>query len=519
MRPARAERGEEIRQASRETQVDVTRTPSDWEEPSPSGLELTIPQTTDGTLATRFAVAVPMILIPALIAGMFVIDTKEVQGGLGLVLMLVLLLIHVPVGAAMGIAGILGLLAIGGFSVATRSLIQLPFTAVRGWSLSVIPMFILMGLLLWRAGATGRVYDAARVWLGWLPGGLAMTTNAAGAGLAAVSGSTIGITYAIGRIAIPEMLRSGYDRRLAAGSVLMAGTGGQLIPPSILSVVYAGVVEVPVGRQLLAGMLPGVVLVSSYGLLILVLSIVRPKFAPRPETQRETWATRARVAVRAWPVPTLTVIVLGGLYSGVFTATEAGAIGALFALVVAVFFLPRKDLGENVRLALVETVAAVGAIFFLLVGAAFLNRLVALSGLGAVAAESIDGFGLSALQFMFVMVLVYLALGLFMEPVAMILITLPILLPSLQSLDIDLVWFGAFVVLLGELAILTPPVGILAFVVYKICQEREVNLGQRITIGDVFTAAAWFLPISVVTLLAIILFPEVVLWLPDTAGR
>jgi C4-dicarboxylate transporter, DctM subunit len=445
----------------------------------------------------------------------------EAQATAAILMLFIMLAMRLPVGIAMAVPGALGIWAVRGWPAAATSLTDLPYVSVTGFTLSVLPMFIFMGLMLWRSGATGHVYEAAKLWIGWVPGGLAITTNFAGAGLAAASGSTIGITYALGRIGIPEMLKAGYDRRLSVAAVLMAGTGGQLIPPSILLVVYAGVAEQSIGAQLLAGFFPGVLLALAYGVMIIGLVIIFPKLAPRPDRGPDsdlptvTWSMRWASLLRVWPIPLIIGIVVGGIYGGVFTATEAGAFGALGSLIVGLFYLDFSGFRRAAWLALKGTVASIGAIMFLLMGAAFLNRMIIVSGAARWFAEFIEGFGFGRLGFLLALIVLFLVLGMFMDPIGMMLVTVPLLLPAVQLLEINLVWFGVFVVLLAELSILTPPVGILAYVLHGIVQDPEVTGGVKISIGDVFTGALWFIPISILVLIMLIIWPEIALWLPE----
>ena len=440
---------------------------------------------------------------------------REAKGAGVLGLMLVLLVLGLPVGIALGITGTIGIFGIAGWSAALGALRNIPFSASASWSLSVIPMFVLMGLLLWRAGITQDLFRSVRGLTHPIPGGLAVTTNLAGAGLASVSGSTLGITYALARISIPEMLKSGYDIRLATGSVLMAGTGGQLIPPSILLVVYAGIAGVPVGPQLLAGFVPGLLLASIYTGLILTIATAFPSLAPRSSIARESVLKRLVGLLGIWPAILLVIVVIGGLYSGVFTATEAGAAGALVALILASWRMCGSNLATRAKAigsTLAETARIVGSIFLLIIGAAFLNRAFILSGLPVWIASYIEELGLSRAALIVVLMVAYLVIGMFMEPLSMMLLTVPILMPTLAAADISLIWFGVFVVLLGEIAILTPPMGILSFVVHSICQDPQVNLGQRISLWSVFQGALWFIPASLLLVAILLLFPQIAEW-------
>ncbi|WP_404825478.1 TRAP transporter large permease [Corynebacterium maris] len=432
-------------------------------------------------------------------------------------MLLTLMGLRVPIAVAMGVSGLYGIWRIGGVSVMERSLIDLPASSAASWSLSVIPMFIFMGLLLWRSGATSRIFDASRAWLNWLPGGTAVTTNMAGAGLAAASGSTIGITYAISRIGIPEMLKAGYDKRLALGSVIMAGLPGQLIPPSLLLVVYAGIANLPVGPQLLAGIVPGLLLVLVVNATIVVLALLFPSIAGEKITG-VTWSDRWVSLGRVWPMPLLITVILGGLYGGVFTATEAAAVGSVGALIITAAYVRGREFWSALGSAVSGTVMATGSVFFLLIGASFVTRMLALSEVPFMFTEWVQGMGLTALQFVVASIVILIVLGMFMDPISLMLLSLPVLLPTLTALGVDLLWFGVLVVICAEVGMLTPPVGVLVFLVHKIAQSKEVNLGQNVSLGSVFSAALLGVPLTLLVIFLLIVFPDLVTWLPASGS-
>lgn len=444
--------------------------------------------------------------------------TTKVQVALVCVLLLLTLMAcRVPIAVAMGLAGLVGIWRISGASVMDRSLVDLPASSAASWSLSVIPLFIFMGLLLWKSGATARIYDASRAWLNWMPGGLAVTTNMAGAGLAAASGSTIGIAYAISRIGIPEMLKSGYDRRLALGSVIMAGLPGQLIPPSLLLVVYAGIANLPVGPQLLSGIIPGILLALIVNVAILILAMVFPHIAGQ-RSGPVSWADRWGSLARVWPMPVLVTVILGGLYGGLFTATEAAAVGCVGALAITAVYCRGRQFWSAVGSALSGTVVATGSVFFLLIGAAFITRMMALSEIPFMFTQWIEGLGLGATTFVIAAILVLILLGMFMDPISLMLLSIPVMLPTLDTLGVDLVWFGVIVVISAEIGMLTPPVGVLVFLIHKIAQDPEVNLGREMSLGSVFGAALLGVPLALATLALLILFPELATWLPTSGS-
>lgn len=463
------------------------------------------------------------VALVALCLAAFVLFGAPVVGRIyvgvaGLVLFLALLLLGLPVGMAMGIAGAIGIYGVGNFAMLRRSLIDLPYSSTASWSLSVIPMFIFMGLLLWRSGATDRVFDAARTWLNWLPGGHAVTVNIAGAGLAAASGSTLGIAYALGRIGLPEMLRGGYSKRLALTSVLLAGLPGQLIPPSLLMVVYAGVTNLPVGPQLLAGVVPGLLLVAVVIGTFIVLSMIFPDIAPRHE-ESAGWRERRRTLARVWPVPLLVLVVIGGMYSGLFTATEAAAVGVIIALAIMMIFCTGRERWNALRLSIYNSVNSVGSLFLIIVGSAILNRFLAISGIPTAVASFVQAADLGQIGLLLGIILVMFLLGLFMESISMLLISVPMFLPAMIALDVNLLWFGVVAILVAETAVLTPPVGILTYLVHGLTTDPEVNGGRKVSLGEVFASAILALPLIAVVVLLLFLFPEIATWLPATAVR
>lgn len=449
----------------------------------------------------------------------FTFEARQAIAGAALVAMLALLFLKVPVAFALAIPGLLGLYAVRPRAVFTMLKAE-PYEAVAQWTFSVLPMFVFMGLLLWKSGLTTRIYVAARHWLSWLPGGLAVSTNVAGTGLAAVSGSTIGTTYALTRIGVPEMLRAGYDKRLAIGSVMVSGLPGQLIPPSTFLIIYAGIAEVPIGPQLMAGILPGLMVATVFSIAMVLLALIMPSIAGRTRdggqanTPDSTWAERWASLVAIWPLPVLMAVVLGGMYSGVLTATEAGSAGAFGALLVTIAMMG-KGAGRAILDAAMETVIVTGSIFLLIIGAEILSSMLTLSGLADGFATWISSAGFDRVQFLLIVMVAYLVLGMFMDPLPILLLTVPLLIPILNEMQISLLWFGVFAVSMGELGILTPPVGILSFIIHNLMKEKSVNLSQNVSLGDVFTAVAGFMPIAILVAVLLIVFPEVATWLPD----
>ncbi len=475
-----------------------------------------------GVALVLFAIGLA-IALAATFAMLFVHMPNHVAGILVVVLSIVLLLMGIPVGIAMMGAALLGLWAISGGRVVVSTMKAVAFGATSSWSYSVIPMFILMGMILWKSGLTASAFETARRWLGWLPGGLAVATNFAGAALAASSGSTIGITYALGRVSIPEMLKSGYHPRLAVGSVAAAGTLGQIIPPSLLLVVYAGAASVAVGQQLLAGVVPGLILAAAFALMITGQAIARPSLAPRVDMSDVTWRMRWELLGGSFPIAIVVLVVIGGLFAGIFTATEAGVFGMLTSLLFGVIHQRRGgsswgDVGVMARDSITGTLTGTASVFLLIVGVEVLTRAMALSQVPNELAQAIVTMGLDRVELLLILILVYLLLGMFMDTLAMMLLTIPVLLAPLKAVGVDPLWFGVFLVVMAEVGLLTPPLGILTFIVHRIASDPAANLGKPISLTTVFQGVAPFAVTAILVLLLLIFFPAVVTWLPGASA-
>ncbi len=455
----------------------------------------------------------------------FSAESNMAIGGGVILMMLVLLGMKMPIAVTMLLPSTLGLLVMYGFGTASELVGHTAYAEAASWSLSVVPMFIFMGLMLWRSGMTTELFHAMNIVFNRVPASLAVGTNAAGGGLAAVSGSTVGVTYALARIGIPEMLKAGYDRRLATSSVLMAGLAGQLIPPSILLVIYAGLAGVPVGPQLLAGVGPGIFLVVTQCVALIGIALIWPRLvggkdhaiARQREVAQTPNAEKIKAVVRVWPVPLITLIVLGGMFTGTLTETEAGAAGALAALLLTVFRQGRESV-KMIKTAVVESAVATATVLFLLMGAAVISLVMSDTGLADALATWILDSGFSRVEFLLIILVAYLLLGMIGETLVAMMLTVPILLPLFDTLGIDALWFGVFAVLCVELGMVLPPVGILVYIVHGIAQDPEVNMGQKVTLKDAFTGVGWLLPISLFVIGVLIAFPEIATWLPNRGG-
>jgi tripartite ATP-independent transporter DctM subunit len=378
-----------------------------------------------------------------------------------------LIALRVPIAVSLLSVSFVGLYAIAGERVAFSLLTTVPYSTASSWTLSSVPMFLLMGYVAYHSGLTRGLFEAARVWLSRLPGGLIIASLAGAGGFAAVTGSSLACSAAIGRIAIPEMKRNGYDLRLAAGSVAAGGTLGALITPSILLIIFGIQAQASITKLFFGGLLVGLASLAFYIAATLVVYAIAPSALPRAASasRRE----RIDATLQIWPVLLLVAGVFGGMFSGLFTATEAGAFGAFLAIVIGA---ARRTLTwKGFAASCVETLLSSGALFIIAIAANLFSRLIAMSGLSAEMSEFVAGLGLDATALLVVMTLIYIVLGLFLEPLGAMLLTLPLFLPMLAPHGIDLIWFGVLVAKLLEIGMITPPVGLNVFVIHSVAKD------------------------------------------------
>lgn len=388
-------------------------------------------------------------------------------GAFALVGLLILIGLRVPIGISLIGVSFIGIWGIAGLRPAMSMLSTIPYTSSASWTLSSIPMFLLMGYIAYHSGLTRGLFEAARVWWGWLPGGLAIASLAGASGFAAVSGSSVACSAAIGRIAIPEMANQGYDLRIATGSVAAGGTIGALIPPSIILILFGIQSNSSINALFLGGLIVGLASLAFYILAVLAVWLRAPERLPKaePYTMGDRWAKTLEI----WPVLLLIISVLGGLFGGFFTATEAGAFGAFMALVIGVI---RRSLSWNgFSESLVDTLFSSGALFIIAIGANLFTRLVAMSGLSGEISQFVEGLGLGTTGLLILITLIYLALGMFLEPIGALLLTLPLFLPLIALHGVDKIWFGVLVAKLLEIGMITPPVGLNVFVIHSVARD------------------------------------------------
>jgi tripartite ATP-independent transporter DctM subunit len=426
-------------------------------------------------------------------------------GVITLVATMVLLALRVPIGVVLGGVSICGIWYLRGLDVALGLLRSAPYDFLANWELSAIPMFILMGAVAHHSGISSALFEAARLWLGRLPGGLAVATNFACAGFAAASGSSVAASAAMGKIAIPEMLKAGYAPSLATGTVAAAGTLAALIPPSILLVLYGIFAETSVTKLLIAGVIPGLLTAGVYGAMLVGRCLIFPELAPKVDietTARQRWTALRNI----WPIVFLILGVIGGLIFGVVTPTEAGAYGAFLAYLIA-FVQGRLSWGVFKR-SVLEAVTATSRLLFVAVGAILLTKFLALSGLPFTLANAMSTWALDPVLLVIAISVVYLVLGMFLDPLGIMLITIPIFVPMIERLGMDLVWFGIIVVKYLEIGLLTPPVGFNVYVIKTV-------VGDDISLETIFKGVGWFLGCEVIIMTLLLVFPQITLWLPS----
>jgi C4-dicarboxylate transporter, DctM subunit len=422
--------------------------------------------------------------------------------------MLVLIALRIPIGIAMGSVAFFGFWYLRNFNVALSALSDTPFVFAASWDLSAIPMFLLMGAIAANSGIGTALFRAAHAWFGALPGGLAVATNWACAGFGAASGSSIAAAAVMARLAVPEMLKQKYDKGLATGVCASGGTLDALIPPSILFVIYGVFAEVSVPKLLIAGILPGLLTAAVYMIMIMVRCSIDPSLAPKVEFPdraalwRERWDSLAGI----WPVLVLIIGVMGGLYAGVVTPTEGGAVGAFLAALIGV--VQRKLNVEGFIEALKDAMATTAQLFFVGMGAILFTKFLALSGTADMFKEVIGQWALNPLLLVVAVSIIYIILGTFMDPLGMILLTIPVFVPMFAALNLDLVWFGVLVVKYIGISLLTPPVG---FNIYVVATATD----NSIPLQTIYRGCYWFLACEVVIMALLIAFPQISLFLPN----
>jgi tripartite ATP-independent transporter DctM subunit len=431
--------------------------------------------------------------------------SPEVAGYIVVSLLLLWLALGVHIGVALGLAGFLGIYLTVGPDAALAQLATIPFSTTNSFALAVIPLFILMGSFATVAAITTDLFRAAYIWLGNLRGGLAMATVMSSAAFGAASGSTIVNAAVFTRMAMPEMTRFGYDVRLSAGCIAAAGTLAALIPPSILMVVYAVITEQSIGKLLIAGIVPGALTALIYCAGIYAIARLRPDIAPRAALSF-TWGERWKSLYGVSGIMILFAVVVGGIYGGYFPATYAGAVGAFGAFVIALA-KRRLRMGSLVEV-LKEAAVTTSVIFIIVVGGIVFARFLTYSGLVTIISSGLLELGTGKYVYLLGFVLLFLVLGCFVEPIAIMVMTLPIMFPVMVEAGFNPIWLGVISVKLAEIGVLTPPVGLNVFVV-------KSSSPVPVTLGQAFAGVTPFIVLDLLSLALYVVFPGMILWLPN----
>lgn len=424
----------------------------------------------------------------------------------GFAVLLVICFAGFPLGWAMVLVGFGGFGIVRGFDPAFATVGQLVLDFSMNYHFSTLPLFILMGAFVYRAALAEDMYDAAYAWLGHFPGGLAMTTVAACGGFAAVSGSSVATAATMAKVALPSMRRFNYDDRLAAGSIAAGGTIGILIPPSIALIIYGILVEEDIGKLFIAGIAPGILTIVLYIAVIRIVTIFRKEWGPPGD--RTPWPERFRALGKVWGIVLLFLFILGGIYAGVFTPTEAGGIGAAGALAFAI--ARKKMTWPEFYKSLVEAGKTTVFVFTVAYGAIIFSNFINIAGMPDDILDFVNQLNVPPMGVIVAILIIYILLGAVFEGIGMILLTVPIFFPIVQSLGFDLIWFGIVVVMVTEISLITPPVGMNVFVIKTMLPD--------VSLWTIFRGIGPFFCADIVRLGLVVMFPQIALFLPAFMG-
>lgn len=425
-------------------------------------------------------------------------------GIIGLLGLFTLLAIRTPVAIAMIIVGVIGTWVLNGWPASMSTLVDESFVIASTYELIVIPLFVLMGNFATLSGMSSDLYRAAYAWVGHWRGGLASATIASCAGFAALSGSSVASAVTMGRVALPEMRRYNYDNRLATGCIAAGGTLGILIPPSTGFVIYAILTEESIGRLFLAGVLPGILLTILFMISIYIQTRINPALGPAGP--RTNLAGRVKSLVDAAAMFGIVAMVIGGIYGGIFTPTEAAGVGAFLAFLLAL--VRRKINYDSMSSVLLQTVRTSALCFLILIGAHIFNPFLALTQIPEDLAQLLIDLELPRFVIMLILMAAYIVLGTFLEGFAMLVLTLPIVHPLILALGYDPIWFGVVMVIVLEMGLISPPVGVNVFVVKGVAED--------VPLRDIFAGIIPFWIAMAVCLVILLIFPQIALFLPNT---
>lgn len=422
---------------------------------------------------------------------------------IGFAVLLVIAFLGLPLGFSMMLVGFVGFAYVRGVGPALETVSQQILDLALNANFVVLPLFVLMGVFVFRAALAEDIYEAAHAWLGNRRGGLAMATVAACGGFAAISGSSVATAATMAKVSIPPMRRYKYNNGLAAGTVAAGGTMGILIPPSAALIVYGILTEQSIGDLFIAGIIPGIITILLYIAVIWLVARFRPDLAPR--APKSPWSLRWHTLSKIWAVLVLFLVIIGGITFGIFTPTEGGGIGAIGALL---FAIARKRM--NLRIffyALAEAAETSAMIFTIAFGALILNNFVNIAEMPNAIVDFIGALDIEPIYVILVILLIYILLGTIIEGLAMIFLTVPIFVPLVDAMGFDLIWFGIVMVMVVEISLITPPIGLNVFVIKSIMPD--------VPLSAMFKGIAPFFAADIVRLMAVVFIPGLALWLPS----
>lgn len=422
---------------------------------------------------------------------------------IGFVALFVLMLLRVPIGIAMGVVGVVGFGYLADFGPALRILAQSPIRTATDLGFGVVPLFLLMGAFATASGMSRELYAVAHGFLGHFRGGLGIATIAASGGFAAISGSSVASAATFATVAYPEMRRYGYPKPFATGVIAAGGTLGIMIPPSVVFAIYGIITEQDIGKLFIAGIIPGLIATAMYMLTINIMAFVRPE--QFPAAPRVPWPERWQALRGVWAILVLFLFMIGGIYGGIFTPTEAAGMGAGGAFLISL--LRGRLTVKSTIDCLVSTVRTSAAVFTILIGALIFGYFLTITQTPQKLTDFITHIGLGPYQVLFLIMLMYVALGCILDAMAMIILTIPIIFPAMMSLGFDPIWFGVIIVMTVELGLITPPVGMNVYVINSVIKD--------VSLSTIFYGVTPFVITDIIRLAILIAFPILSTFLPS----
>jgi len=422
---------------------------------------------------------------------------------LGFFVLFALMLLRVPIGMAMGLVGVSGFAYLTSGSAALKIVGHTTMRTVTDFNFAVIPLFLLMGSLATTSGMSRELFRAANAFLGHLRGGLGIATIAACGGFSAICGSSVATAATFSRVAYPEMRRFGYPKSFSTGVIAAGGTLGIMIPPSTVLAVYGLITEQDIGKLFIAGVIPGVLAIAMYMISVTIIGFARPGFLPAGN--RTSWRERIASLRDVWATILLFAFVIGGIYGGMFTATEAAGMGAGGAFILGV--LRRRLSVEDVLRSLLEATRTTAAVFTILIGALLFGYFLTVTQTPQKVTAFLTGLGIGSYGVLTLILLLYLVLGCLMDALAMIILTVPIIFPVIKELGFDPIWFGIIIVMTVELGLIHPPVGMNIFVIKSVIDDVKIS--------TIFAGVLPFILTDLLRLAILVMFPILALWLPS----